>query len=55
MDKLTVFIIYSSFLFMVALATMLRGEREYIRNERAESARRKAHRLEMQNGSHTVS
>jgi hypothetical protein len=50
MDKPAVFIIYFSFLFMVALATMLRGEREFIRKERAASARRKAHREQMQNG-----
>jgi hypothetical protein len=49
MDKPAVFIIYFSFLFIVAIATMLRGEREFIRKERAYSARRKAHRLEMQN------
>ena len=55
MDKPAVFIIYFSFLFMVALATMLRGEREFIRKERAASARRKARRLEMQNGSRYVS
>lgn len=55
MDKEAVFIVYFSFLFMVALATMLRGEREFIRKERAASARRKARRLEMQNGTHTVS
>ena len=54
MDKEAVFIVYFSFLFMVALATMLRGEIEFIRKERAASARRKARRLEMQNGSHTI-
>jgi len=51
MDKSAVFIIYFSFLFMVALATMLRGEREFIRKERAKSARRETHRLKMQNDS----
>jgi hypothetical protein len=48
MDKPTVFIIYFSFLFIVAISTMLRGELEFIRKERAKSARREVRRLEMQ-------
>jgi hypothetical protein len=39
-DKPLVLIVYFAFLFMVALATMLRGEREFIRKEKAKSARR---------------
>jgi hypothetical protein len=44
MDKPLIFIVYFSFLFMVALATMLRGEREFIRKEKAKSARRQEQR-----------
>jgi hypothetical protein len=44
MDKPLVLIVYFSFLFMVALATMLRGEREFICKEKAKSARRQEQR-----------
>jgi hypothetical protein len=47
MDKPVVFIIYFSFLFIVAISTMLRGELEFIRKERAKSACREARKLEM--------
>jgi hypothetical protein len=39
-DKPAVLICYSAFLLVVAIATMLRGEREFIRKEKARSARR---------------
>ena len=39
MNKESIFIVYFSFLFMVAIATMLRGEREFIRKEKERSAR----------------
>ena len=42
MDKSTIFICYGSFLFMVAIATMLRGEREFIRKQEAYFAKREA-------------
>jgi len=47
MDKPLIFIVYFSFLFMVALATMLRGEREFIRKEKAYFARREAHKKQL--------
>jgi hypothetical protein len=47
MDKPLIFIMYFSFLFMVAIATMLRGEREFIRKEKAYLARREAHKKQL--------
>jgi len=39
-DKPAVLICYFAFLFIVAIATMLRGELEFIRKEKEYSARR---------------
>ena len=44
MDKPTVFICYFAFLFMVAITTMLRGEREFIRKEKEYFARKAEHK-----------
>ena len=47
MDKPLIFIVYFSFLFMVAVGTMLRGEREFIRKEKAYLSRREAHKKQL--------
>jgi uncharacterized membrane protein YfcA len=39
-DKPTVFIVYFGFFLIVAIATMLRGEREFIRKEKEKTAKR---------------